>query len=249
MTPYPRRGAARPDRGGAGPAHHQRRIPAGARWTRPASRAELGRQPDRAARGAARCSPPRAWSTPGRSAAPSSGPAPTGTCSTATCCAGRSASAPTDGFLEDLAEVRAIIEPAAARLAAARRTDADLDAMEAGAGRDGGGGRRTPTRWSRPTSPSTAPCWPPPTTNCSAGWRWSSRPACASATGSCTAPGTATTPSPCTRTVLDAVEAGDPDAAAAAVELTARSGLRRPGGRPGAGRPRRRDRHAAEGTH
>lgn len=38
-------------------------------------------------------------------------------------------SAPTDGFLEDLAEVRAIVEPAGARLAAARRTTADLDAM------------------------------------------------------------------------------------------------------------------------
>ncbi|WP_184595461.1 FadR/GntR family transcriptional regulator [Streptomyces violarus] len=38
-------------------------------------------------------------------------------------------SAPTDGFLEDLAEVRAIVEPAGARLAAARRTPSDLDAM------------------------------------------------------------------------------------------------------------------------
>ncbi|WP_327699647.1 FadR/GntR family transcriptional regulator [Streptomyces sp. NBC_00459] len=38
-------------------------------------------------------------------------------------------SAPTDGFLEDLAEVRAIVEPAGARLAAVRRTPADLDAM------------------------------------------------------------------------------------------------------------------------
>ncbi|MEV7869981.1 FadR/GntR family transcriptional regulator [Streptomyces sp. NPDC088124] len=38
-------------------------------------------------------------------------------------------SAPTDGFLEDLAEVRAIVEPAGARLAAVRRTESDLDAM------------------------------------------------------------------------------------------------------------------------
>ncbi|WP_405529686.1 FadR family transcriptional regulator [Streptomyces canus] len=38
-------------------------------------------------------------------------------------------SAPTDGFLEDLAEVRAIVEPAGARLAATRRTSSDLDAM------------------------------------------------------------------------------------------------------------------------
>ncbi|WP_405825857.1 FadR family transcriptional regulator [Streptomyces sp. NBC_01390] len=38
-------------------------------------------------------------------------------------------SAPTDAFLEDLAEVRAIVEPAGARLAATRRTAADLDAM------------------------------------------------------------------------------------------------------------------------
>lgn len=38
-------------------------------------------------------------------------------------------SAPTEGFLEDLAEVRAIVEPAGARLAAARRTTSDLDAM------------------------------------------------------------------------------------------------------------------------
>lgn len=38
-------------------------------------------------------------------------------------------SAPTDGFLDDLAEVRAIVEPAGARLAAARRTPADLDAL------------------------------------------------------------------------------------------------------------------------
>ncbi|MEU0388750.1 FadR/GntR family transcriptional regulator [Streptomyces chartreusis] len=38
-------------------------------------------------------------------------------------------SAPTDAFLEDLAEVRAIVEPAGARLAAARRTPSDLDAM------------------------------------------------------------------------------------------------------------------------
>ena len=36
---------------------------------------------------------------------------------------------PTEGFLEDLAEVRAIVEPAGARLAAARRTASDLDAM------------------------------------------------------------------------------------------------------------------------
>ncbi|MDX3457877.1 FadR/GntR family transcriptional regulator [Streptomyces sp. ME02-8801-2C] len=38
-------------------------------------------------------------------------------------------SAPTDGFLEDLAEVRAIVEPAGARLAALRRTPEDLDAL------------------------------------------------------------------------------------------------------------------------
>jgi DNA-binding FadR family transcriptional regulator len=38
-------------------------------------------------------------------------------------------SAPTDRFLEDLAEVRAIVEPAGARLAAARRTDSDLAAI------------------------------------------------------------------------------------------------------------------------
>ncbi|MFI5673388.1 FadR/GntR family transcriptional regulator [Streptomyces cellulosae] len=38
-------------------------------------------------------------------------------------------SAPTDRFLDDLAEVRAIVEPAGARLAAARRTDADLAAI------------------------------------------------------------------------------------------------------------------------
>lgn len=51
-------------------------------------------------------------------------------------------SAPSEGFLEDLAEVRAIVEPAGARLAATRRTDADLDAIRqaldamAGAGTD-----------------------------------------------------------------------------------------------------------------
>ncbi|WUO10065.1 FadR family transcriptional regulator [Streptomyces sp. NBC_00289] len=38
-------------------------------------------------------------------------------------------SAPTEGFLEDLAEVRAIVEPAGARLAATRRTESDLTAM------------------------------------------------------------------------------------------------------------------------
>lgn len=38
-------------------------------------------------------------------------------------------SAPTEGFLEDLGEVRAIVEPAGARLAAVRRTTSDLDAM------------------------------------------------------------------------------------------------------------------------
>ncbi|MPY56933.1 FadR/GntR family transcriptional regulator [Streptomyces spongiae] len=38
-------------------------------------------------------------------------------------------SAPTEGFLEDLAEVRAIVEPAGARLAATRRTPSDLDAL------------------------------------------------------------------------------------------------------------------------
>ncbi|GAA2332822.1 FadR/GntR family transcriptional regulator [Streptomyces violaceusniger] len=38
-------------------------------------------------------------------------------------------SAPTEGFLEDLAEVRAIVEPAGARLAATRRTESDLAAM------------------------------------------------------------------------------------------------------------------------
>ncbi|MFI1728512.1 FadR/GntR family transcriptional regulator [Streptomyces acidicola] len=36
---------------------------------------------------------------------------------------------PTDSFLEDLAEVRAIVEPAGARLAAARRTESDLTAL------------------------------------------------------------------------------------------------------------------------
>ncbi|WP_262704017.1 MULTISPECIES: FadR/GntR family transcriptional regulator [Streptomyces] len=36
---------------------------------------------------------------------------------------------PTDAFLEDLAEVRAIVEPAGARLAATRRTESDLAAM------------------------------------------------------------------------------------------------------------------------
>ncbi|AOS63306.1 FadR/GntR family transcriptional regulator [Actinoalloteichus hymeniacidonis] len=36
-----------------------------------------------------------------------------------------------DGFLRDLAEVRAVIEPAAARLAAARRTESDLIALDA----------------------------------------------------------------------------------------------------------------------
>lgn len=49
---------------------------------------------------------------------------------------------PDNTFLENLAEVRAIVEPAGARLAAQRRTDTDLAAMEdalaamAGAGRD-----------------------------------------------------------------------------------------------------------------
>ncbi|MGW3109279.1 FadR/GntR family transcriptional regulator [Streptomyces sp. NPDC001100] len=38
-------------------------------------------------------------------------------------------SAPTDGFLGDLAEVRVIVEPAGARLAATRRTPADLDTL------------------------------------------------------------------------------------------------------------------------
>ncbi|MEV0641607.1 FadR/GntR family transcriptional regulator [Streptomyces sp. NPDC050619] len=38
-------------------------------------------------------------------------------------------SAPTDDFLEDLAEVRAIVEPAGARLAATRRTESDLVAI------------------------------------------------------------------------------------------------------------------------
>lgn len=38
-------------------------------------------------------------------------------------------SAPTESFLEDLAEVRSIVEPAGARLAAARRTEPDLAAM------------------------------------------------------------------------------------------------------------------------
>lgn len=38
-------------------------------------------------------------------------------------------SAPTDGFLGDLAEVRAIVEPAGARLAASRRTPSDLETL------------------------------------------------------------------------------------------------------------------------
>ncbi|MEY9926309.1 GntR family galactonate operon transcriptional repressor [Catenulispora sp. GP43] len=37
---------------------------------------------------------------------------------------------PDEGFLENLAEVRAIVEPAGARLAAARRTEQDLAALE-----------------------------------------------------------------------------------------------------------------------
>ncbi|NGO09079.1 FadR family transcriptional regulator [Streptomyces sp. HC44] len=39
-------------------------------------------------------------------------------------------SSPTDSFLEDLAEVRSIVEPAGARLAAVRRTESDLAAMQ-----------------------------------------------------------------------------------------------------------------------
>ncbi|MGY0064374.1 FadR/GntR family transcriptional regulator [Streptomyces sp. LZ34] len=55
----------------------------------------------------------------------------------------QSSSAPTEGFLEDLAEVRALVEPAGARFAAARRTESDLAAMRraldgmAAAGTDG----------------------------------------------------------------------------------------------------------------
>ncbi len=51
--------------------------------------------------------------------------------------------APTERFLEDLAEVRALVEPAGARLAAVRRTESDLAAMQraldamAAAGTDG----------------------------------------------------------------------------------------------------------------
>ncbi|KPI07534.1 GntR domain protein [Actinobacteria bacterium OK074] len=49
-------------------------------------------------------------------------------------------SAPTDGFLADLAEVRAIVEPAGARLAATRRTPSDLAALRRALAAMGGGG-------------------------------------------------------------------------------------------------------------
>lgn len=70
----------------------------------------------------------------GRSAAPSYAPGPTGTCSTQTCCAGSSCGGTAAGadlsLLRNLGEVRGIIEPAAIRLAAVRRTDDDLTALD-----------------------------------------------------------------------------------------------------------------------
>lgn len=68
-------------------------------------------------------------------------------------------------LLRNLGEVRGIVEPAAVRLAAERRTDADLAALEAALTRMGEGTAEPRTR-SRPTSPSTARSSPPPTTNC-----------------------------------------------------------------------------------
>lgn len=72
---------------------------------------------------------------PARSAAPSSEPARTGICSTRTCCAGSSCGGTESGadlaLLRNLGEVRGIIEPAAVRLAAERRTEADLATLEA----------------------------------------------------------------------------------------------------------------------
>jgi GntR family galactonate operon transcriptional repressor len=95
------------------------------------------------------CSPPRAWSTPGPSAAPSCAPRRLEPARRR-----RAALAVRPGAgpaLDDLHELRSIVEPGAASLAAARATDDDLAALDAALGdmaaagdRRRRGGRRRP---------------------------------------------------------------------------------------------------------
>ena len=76
------------------------------------------------------------------------------------------------GFLRDLSEVRFIVEPEGARLAATRRTDRDLADLEQAledmsVATDAGNGAALPRR----TSPSTGYCCYRRTTSCSLRWR------------------------------------------------------------------------------
>ena len=71
----------------------------------------------------------------------------------------------------------------------ARRTDDDLDALDGGTRGDDGRGHGDQPPPSRPTSPSTAPCSPPPTTSCSTRMEVVIETGLAArATASCTAP-------------------------------------------------------------
>lgn len=78
---------------------------------------------------------------------------------------------PDVAFLDNLAEVRAIVEPAGGRLAASRRDETDLAALPTpSAGWPPPA--PPPAPWWKPTWPFTGHCWRPPTTSCSPAWRW-----------------------------------------------------------------------------
>ena len=75
-----------------------------------------------------------------------------------------------DTFLDNVHEVREVVEPAGARIAARRRTKADIAALEAALdGMVAAAG--VPAEEVAPTSPSIARCSPPPTTGCWNAWR------------------------------------------------------------------------------
>jgi DNA-binding FadR family transcriptional regulator len=77
---------------------------------------------------------------------------------------------PDAAFFANLAEVRSIVEPAGARLAAERRTEEDLADLRAALDQMAKAGTDAPAVVAA-TSRSTRPCSTRPTTNCSAGWR------------------------------------------------------------------------------
>ncbi len=112
------RRAARSSAGGSRPVSV---LPNGGR----ADRGARGEPHARSARRCA-CSRRRAWSTSGGRSAPASGSPSSGTSSMPTSCGGTASRGSATGSCVDLVETRQLLEPAAARLAAARATMDDL---------------------------------------------------------------------------------------------------------------------------